>query len=265
VNIMPSLDEALVRYEKEITPTKRSPYSEHSRIRTLRRDSIVHRPLASIRTADLAQWRDKARKRLSASTTNRFLTLISGVYKVAASEWGMEGLPNPVRGLRRPSEPPGRDRRLRPGEEEQLLAVLPPHLQTAFIWALETAMRQGEMLGLRREDIQGRIARLRITKNGHPRAVPLSRCAYALLDLLPSEGKLWTVTRRTFSHQWRQACRDARILDLRWHDLRHEAVSRLFEKGLTAEEVMKISGHQTYAMLARYTHLRLDDLVAKLG
>ena len=55
------------------------------------------------------------------------------------------------------------------------------------------------------------------------------------------------------------------IIDFRWHDLRHEATSRLFEKGLNPVEVATITGHKDTKMLMRYTHLRAEDLVGRLG
>ena len=70
---------------------------------------------------------------------------------------------------------------------------------------------------------------------------------------------------RLLERQWYKALAEASIDVLHFHDLRHEGISRLFEKGLTTEEVMQMSGHRTYAMLARYTHLRTDTLAAKLG
>ena len=62
-----------------------------------------------------------------------------------------------------------------------------------------------------------------------------------------------------------RAKRRAMIEDLHFHDLRHEAISRFFEMGLSIPEVALISGHKDYRMLARYTHLRAEDLVGRLG
>ena len=196
------------------------------------------------------------------------LTIISQVYKAAASEWGMEDLRNPVQGVRLPKMRPGRDRRLEPGEEERLLEVCGcVWLRAAIIVSIETGLRRGELLSLRRSDIQGSMALLRTTKNGHARAVPLSSKAKAALDSLPVsvDGTVLPLTALVLDWRWRTALKRADITGLRWHDLRHEAVSRLFEKGLTTEEVMQVSGHRTYSQLARYTHLRSANLLTKLG
>jgi integrase len=146
-----------------------------------------------------------------------------------------------------------------------LLAVSPPWLHRAIVWAIDTGMRRGEILSLRRADIQGgRLALLRSTKNGRARAVPLSSRARALLSDLPASGLLFPVSGNEMSYYWRKACEDAGVKGLRYHDLRHEAISRFFEKGLSTEEVMTISGHSTYTMLWRYTHLKVSNIAKKL-
>jgi integrase len=123
-------------------------------------------------------------------------------------------------------------------------------------------MRRSGILSLRRADVKGSGT----TKNGKPRAVPLSsKAREAIAELPPSvDGRLFPISGCVLDHRWRKACAAAGTTDLHFQDLRHEAVSRLFEKGLTTEEVMAVSGHKTYAMLARYTHLRVSDLAAKL-
>jgi integrase len=78
------------------------------------------------------------------------------------------------------------------------------------------------------------------------------------------DSPLFPIGQDSLEYYWRKACGLAKIKDLHFHDLRHEAVSRLFEKGLTTEEVMGMSGHRTYAMLAHYTHLRPSSLADKL-
>ncbi len=266
-----TLAEALERYRDEVTPTKRGAANELIRIRQWLTDPLATRFLSAIRSTDIAKWRSEQVELGKAPTTIRnALSIISQVYVVARGEWGMEELRNPVRGVRLPKHRPGRDRRLVTGEDEKLLkaaAAGGPWLRSAIIVAIETAMRQGELLALRWEDLTGNIARVRTSKNGQPRAVPLSSRARAALDALPRSlnGRIFPLTKMALDHRWRTARDLAGSHDLHWHDLRHEAVSRLFEKGLTTEEVMKVSGHRTYSMLARYTHLRTDNLVAKLG
>ena len=181
----------------------------------------------------------------------------------------MESLDNPVAKVSRPKMPKGRDRRLQPGEEELLLGVLGITLKPLFQIALETAMRQGELTSLEWKDINlaRRVAYLPETKNNEPRHVPLSSKAVSVLSKLPRriDGKVFGVSGVHVSKSFREACKKLKIEDLRWHDLRHEACSRLFEKGLNPMEVASISGHKTLQMLKRYTHLKAEDLARKLG
>ena len=139
-------------------------------------------------------------------------------------------------------------------------------------FAIETGMRMGEMLSLewRYVDMAQRVATLPDTKTGDARQVPLSTAAIAELSALPRHIKngrvFWTWSRAdSLENAWRRAVKAAGIEDLRFHDLRHEAVSRLFELGLNPMEVAAISGHKTLQMLKRYTHLRAAELALKIG
>ena len=138
----------------------------------------------------------------------------------------------------------------------------------AFITlAIETAMRRGEIVNLQRSWIKGRVAYLPDTKNGTPRAVPLSTTAIAAINTLPLrlDGKLFEYKEDHYSKAFLRACRQAGIEDIHVHDLRHEATSRLFEKGLDVMQVKSITGHKSLQMLSRYTHLKADDLAGLLG
>ena len=117
-------------------------------------------------------------------------------------------------------------------------------------------------------DIEVRWALIRNTKNGSDRTIPLSKAAVAILDGLDmSRCAPFPLSGNALRQCWTRACERAEIKDLRFHDLRHEAISRLFELGLTVPEVALISGHRDARMLFRYTHLaplavreRLDRL-----
>jgi integrase len=145
-------------------------------------------------------------------------------------------------------------------------------LEPLVVLALETAMRLGELLGLDwpRIKLDKRVAFLPLTKNGEPRSVPLSPKAIETLQRIPrnlqNQRVFWTWTRSdSVENAWRRVLLNAEISDLRFHDLRHEATSRLFERGLSLPEVASITGHKTWQMLRRYTHLRAEDLAAKLA
>jgi len=269
-----SLEDALDRYEREITPRKKGAKQEHNRIALWKRQELAFRSLASIRGADMAKWRDERLEAGKSSTTVRNdLALISHLFTVAEKEWGMECLTNPVRKIKIPSPGRARDRRLAPGEEKKLInqceALSSPWVAPIVQMAIETAMRQGELLALRWEniDIKKRVAVLVDTKNGDLRRVPLSTRAITTLQTLPRsiEGDIFHITQDALEYYFRKAVSDAKLKDLRFHDLRHEATSRLFELGLNSMEVAAITGHKTLQMLKRYTHLRAEDLAERLG
>jgi integrase len=130
-------------------------------------------------------------------------------------------------------------------------------------------MRRGELLRLTWEDadLDLRVAHLDMTKNRSKRDVPLSSEAIILLRSLPHDisGYVFPLTAASLRGLWNRACNRADITDLHFHDLRHEATSRFFEKGLNVMEVATITGHKDLRMLQRYTHLRAEDLAKKLG
>jgi len=265
-----SLREALERYEREVTSGKRGSQAEKSRIKTWLASPLADRALISIRGGDMATYRDKRlQDGLSGNSVRLELAVISHLYKIARTEWHMEGLANPVQDIRKPKLPRGRDRRLLDGEEEKLLKNAQPVLREAIIIALETAMRRGEQCSLTRDQIdkKRRMAKLDMTKNGDSRDVPLTARALEAIDALPAQidGRLLGVTADWLSHAFEDLTTACKIKGLTFHDCRHEATSRLFEKGLNIMEVAAITGHKTLQMLKRYTHLKADDLVKKLG
>jgi integrase len=116
-------------------------------------------------------------------------------------------------------------------------------------------------------NLKKRTAHLPKTKNGEARTMPLSSRAVATLENLPRnlDGRVFGTTYEGIHQAFVRACRRAGIADLRFHDLRHEATSRLFEKGFNPMEVSAITGHKTLQMLKRYTHLRAEDLAKRMG
>ncbi|MEO5337254.1 MAG: site-specific integrase [Magnetospirillum sp. WYHS-4] len=267
-----TLGEALKRYGEEVTPSKKGARQEASRILRLRGSQLAKYSLANLRSADVAEWRNELVEAGKAPTTIRNLaSIISQVYETARCEWNMEGLHNPILGVRMPSLRQGRDRRLADDEEERLLAACRNSgsywLAPMVILALETAMRQGELLALQWPNVRGRVAHLPDSKNGTSRDVPLSSRARAALDELPRslDGRVFPVRQDGVVTAFRAATRRAKIEGLRFHDLRHEATSRLFERGWGIMEVASVTGHKTLQMLKRYTHFEAEKLADRLG
>lgn len=188
------------------------------------------------------------------------------------------GLPlakNVVKLVRRPVIRNERSRRLTGDEEQRLLDGCNggkiPYFRTLIILAIETGVRRGELLGLQWADVSHnrRVISLSMTKNGASREVPLSQRAFDTLMDWKSRAEIHQATVFPMSpgaleQAWRRLLARSGVTALRFHDLRHEGVSRLFERGLNVIEVSTISGHRELRMLKRYTHLSADDLVSRL-
>jgi len=268
-----TLKELLERYLTEVTPLKKGAASETNRLRALMRLPLARRFVAGIRGMDVARFRDERLQKVTPSTVKRDLVLLGHAFEVARKEWGIYAH-NPVRDIKLPSDNRPRDRRLQAGEETRLLEACRearnPWLLPIVQLALETAMRQGELIRLRWEhiDLNRRTAHLPDTKNGESRTVPLSTTAVRVLRALPRSlhGPIFPgLTTEAIKRAYIRAVRRAGIENLRFHDLRHEATTRLFEKGLNIMEVASITGHKDLRMLRRYTHLKAEDLARKLG
>ncbi len=268
-----TLTEALDRYAAEVSATKKTANREIYTIRWWQASSLGPRSLASIRGKDIASvLAAKESDGAAPHTIHLYLALLSHLFTVARKRWGMEGLSNPAELVHKPRLPQGRDRRLVDDEQARLLAAAHTYggeIGPIIIWAIETAMRRGEVAAMRWEhlDRKARVLLIPETKTGTPRRVPLSTAALAVLDSLPRRinGLVWGMRPDSISQAFERVCGAAGIEGLTFHDLRHEATSRLFEKGLGLMEVASITGHKTVQMLKRYTHLRAEDLVGRLG
>ncbi|WP_081079412.1 site-specific integrase [Burkholderia cepacia] len=290
-----TLGDLMVRYSKEVSPEKKGGAGEIQRIKVLCTDPIAQLKAASLSGKAMAEFRDRrlngssTRKKVSGSTVNRELTLIGHVINVARKEWGIHIDVNPVSVIRRPKENRGRTRRLSPDEEARLLAELESssrHNQGYFlqggsrndcvrpivILAIETAMRRSEILSLSWEDVHltDCFVRLHDTKNGEARDVPLSkRAVNTLLEWrkrTPNpKDSVFPTSPDALKKAFSRACLRAKIENLHFHDLRHEATSRIAEKLDNILELSAVTGHKTVQMLRRYYHPRAKDLAQKLG
>lgn len=291
-----TLTEALDRYEREVLPHKKSQRPVKYQIKRLKED-LGRLKLVAVTSSVLAKYRDERLGTVNNQTVRHDLSLVSRVFNVAAKEWGIP-LPhgNPVAQLRMPKLPPSRDRRLSGEEAVRLLAAAREYeessgntgqIQAIFRFALETAMRRGEISAMSWEHVnfKTRVLLVPDTKAGEPRKVPLSSVAVKTLQALPRrlDNQVWGITADAITKAFDRICIRAQrrhvaecqirnekpspefLHDVRFHDLRHEATSRLFEHGFNVMEVAAITGHKTLQMLKRYTHLRAEDLAKKLG
>lgn len=274
------LGDALEIYRQRISILKKGYEQESYRIARIRQSWLALVPVGEATSVDISRYRDerlqsinvRTGKRLSPATVRLELSLLSNFFDIARIEWGACEA-NPCANVRKPKPSPGRTRRLLPREERMLLTEAKRrnqlHMHAIIVLAIETGMRQGEILTLRWEhiDLRGRIAHLPETKNGTQRDVPLSlRCRDEIVSLgVQEQGRLFTYTSAGFKSSWRTLILTLKIQDLHFHDLRHEAISRLFELGtMDSIEIAAISGHKSMSMLKRYTHLKAQKLVKKL-
>lgn len=281
------LSTVLDRYLSEVTPTKKPSTAVREKRRAkILKEYLGEYSLTALTPELIGQYRDKRiREGKSASSVRLELALLSHLFTIAIREWRLGLIGNPVSMVRKPAPAPGRNRRLKSREEKRLLKACDAQSNPMLGWivrlAINTGMRQGEIESLTRDQVnlKNRVIRLTETKNGTARSVPLTKAAADVLRealdhpvrpidtsliFFGEPGKDGERRPYTFKPAWFKALRSAKIKGLRFHDLRHEAVSRLVEAGLNDQEVAAISGHKSMQMLKRYTHLRAEDLVCKL-
>jgi integrase len=196
-------------------------------------------------------------------------------------EWDLP-LPNPIKGIKRMPQSKGRTKRINGSIEKLLLdscdELSLPLLRSIIQFAIQTGMRRGELMGLRWTDVDlpNRKAYLHNTKNGDPRQVPLTQAAVEILSALTRDpsGNVFPMSLVILRIQFERVCNKAKdqyqelganpFEDLRFHDLRHEALSRLSDAGLNVIELSHISGHRTLSMLKRYVHCSHQAIFMKL-
>lgn len=280
--------ELVDRYIKDVIPTKGE--QRHTQRAQLEwwRSRIGDYTLADVTPALIAECRDellngttRTGRRRSPATANRYLAALSHCFSVAVREWGWLD-DSPMRKVRRPQEPRGRDRLLSDDERARLLnecqAISEP-LYTIAVIALSTGARHGEIVGLKWEDVdlqRGAII-LRKTKNKEIRAVPLAGLALKLIKELGKvrriDSKFVFPGRRpgqpfAIRSPWARAVKAAGIENFRFHDLRHAAASYLAMNGATLAEIAEILGHKTLQMVRRYSHMterHTAKVVAKMN
>lgn len=286
-----TIDQAIKSYREHFLPALanggRSRNSQLERIQ----ETFGRKFVTSLRVQELTEWSSSLQDAgLSAQTVHHHLNTLSGVVEYSRRSLGVYVPENPVRLVARPKLGKARDRRLRGDELEWLMKAAQlspnPDLSRIITVAIETSMRLGELLAMRWSlvDVGRRIVHLPTSKNGESRTVALSTHAVRALESLPRrlDGKVWGWgASDSFENAWRRCkmralrlyheekppeVRDAHFLDdLKFHDLRHEATSRLFEKGLGIMEVASMTGHKSLSQLKRYTHMDAERLARKLG
>lgn len=282
--------DAIKDYRKK-SEKKKGATQEGASLDLLSRLPIASKPLYTIHKADLLGMftdirsgkfrkvratikKQKNIKPASEATTRRYANLARHIFEVAVKDRGKLDR-NPFEELGKDDKPQDgkpRDRRFKGNEYAMMSKELSGEARVALIVFIETAMRRGELLSIEWQLVKfkGSLGSVRLpdTKNGEERTVPLSSVAVAALKTLPRgiKGKVFALTPAALNHQWRAARVAIGSPDLRVHDLRHEATSRLFEdKGFNVIEAAAVTGHKSLQMLKRYANLNVDLLAKKLG
>ena len=257
-----TLDDLMTKYKHEITPKKRGYEVEDRRLRRLLKEKeIMKVPLERLLPPILASFRDR-RLKDGVRACQYDLVLIRHAWNIALIEWGWNIGDNPTQKIRLPKNNPPRERRFKPGEYERLRKAS-SETKVWYLWpiidfAIETGMRRSEILNMKWEHLglDKKRVLLPMTKNGSSRWVPLSDKAIKILNNVPrSTDHVFPVTDVALRQSWERLRNRANLIDFTFHDLRHEAISRMFEKGLNVPEVASISGHKTASQLFRYVQV----------
>ena len=273
----------LEEYAKKANPSE----LDKSLIATICAD-IGNMPLDAVNTRTLMDWvKAMKRRKLAPGSIRKRMGAVARALDYAVHEEIMET--NPARHIPKryslysevdgkPVKDVERDRRLEPGEERRLFEVMAgrPDWILLVTLALETAMRLREMFTLTMEqiDLARRTVFLDKTKNGDKRQVPLSSIAVAAISEVKSDGFLFGFwdgkadlanTTNKLSKQFARIAKNAGCENLHFHDLRHEATSRFYERTKLSDlQIAKITGHKDLKMLRRYANLRGSDLADQL-
>ncbi|MBS0586861.1 MAG: site-specific integrase [Proteobacteria bacterium] len=298
--------DAIDRYISDVLPVKFTTKEQGNRRPILAwwREELGVHIMADLSSPMFAQCRDslakktsKTGKPFSADSVKKYFGVIQNVLKYAVNEWQwLEQSPLRDKRIEMPELPPGRIRFLDDDERKRLTTACResenPLLYPAFILALSTGMRQGELMNLYwktpsnppAESAWGVIHMeqnaivLHSTKNGERRRVPLVGLA---LQLVRDHAKV-----RRFDSQllfpspkcpqkpielkkaWLTALKQAEVENFRWHDLRHTTASYLAMNGASLAEIAEVMGHKTLAMVKRYAHLsdgHVSNVVANMS
>lgn len=261
------LKDALKRFRTKVTPKRKGAKWETNRLKALEATELAAVRLSRLTPAHIAEYRDIRLESVKGATVRRELNLIESVLEHARRDWGWVKV-NPIKDVRRPKASKPRDRRILPEDQERLLMALgyeggqPETKQQVvavmFLLAIETGMRLGEMISIQAEDVHPYHVHLRTSKNDDKRDVPLSARARELIAYAP-----FKIDRDVASSTFSQAVRNCQIKDLRFHDSRHEAITRLSKK-LEVLELARMVGVRDLKTLMVYYNETAAELAKKL-
>lgn len=268
--------DAFKRYELEVSKFKKGHRWERLRLAAFSRSGLGAVRMVDVNASHLAAWRDERLcptvanvRAVQGSTVQRELNLLSNVFVTARKEWKWIDS-SPTTDVRRPKENAPRFRRISEDEIKEMCRVLGWKNQTpttksqsvaaAFLFAIETAMRAGEICKLAKGDVTGRVAKVRDAKNGEDRDVPLSARA---LELWKMQVDGFGLSPKSLDSLFRKYRDGSAVTGMNFHDTRHEAITRLAKK-LHVLDLARMTGHKDIRKLMIYYNESAEDIAAKL-
>ncbi|HHA2913527.1 tyrosine-type recombinase/integrase [Stenotrophomonas maltophilia] len=269
-----TVKDALRRYANEVAPKHKGARWELARLGLLERDPLALVRLPALRPIHLAEWRERRLSQVAPASVRREMNLLQSVFKSCRKDWGWLNS-DPIKDVDRPQAPASRKRRVAQEEIDRLTLALgydggaPETAQhrvaLCFLFALETAMRAGEILGMKWSDVSAKSVTLPKTKNGDVRRVPMSARAREIISLLPQDAEsVFNLDPGTRDTLFRRARDAAQIENLHFHDSRAEAIWRLSKK-LDVMELARVIGHRDLKSLLIYYQTDADELADRLG
>lgn len=235
--------------------------------------NIADKSIYDFKPTDIALWRNNRKKVVKVATLRNEHAIYSAIFTYAMKELFLIES-NVWHTVSMPGKEKSRNQRITPEQQNKLLEALgwnglitpvdpKQYVAWAFLFALETAMRQGEILAMRREDLRDGFVHLPITKNGESRNVPLSKEAKRLISILPLNNELVPISKHICCMAWIRAKKKANLAEINFHDSRHEAITRMVKvRKLPVEVLAKITGHKTIGILINtYYNPDAQDLV----
>lgn len=269
--------DALDRYAKDVSSTKKGKRWEEIRIEKIKKDPIADIPLVDLSKKDIAAWRDRALKKVQALSVLREWTLLHHCLQLAIDEWELIKV-NPMKGVSKPEKPPARTRLPSDDEIKKLchslnyssdmveLNMVSTRVGAAFMFAIETAMRAQEICNLTWSDVKGKVATIRKSKTAAGlREVPLSPQALAIIKQCKGidETLIFGLAPSQVDSVFRKAKGYAMIKDLHFHDTRALAITRL-AKRLDIFDLARAIGHNDLKMLMVYYRKTAADIAEEL-
>ncbi|HEL4191556.1 TPA: site-specific integrase [Stenotrophomonas maltophilia] len=269
-----TVKDGLRRYANEVAPKHKGARWELARLGLLARDPLALVRLPALRPIHLAEWRERRLSQVAPASVRREMNLLQSVFKSCRKDWGWLNS-DPIKDVDRPQAPASRKRRVAQEEIDRLTLALgydggaPETAQhrvaLCFLFALETAMRAGEILGMKWSDVSAKSVTLPKTKNGDVRRVPMSARAREIIALLPQDAdSVFNLDPGTRDTLFRRARDAAQIENLHFHDSRAEAIWRLSKK-LDVMELARVIGHRDLKSLLIYYQTDADELADRLG